>query len=189
MPERQSARLHSRAPHYGGMRKSETPNTRKTYVKLHQRAWDQIRIEWIGGKTAPWLCDKYGMAERTLHARQHREGWTRKALAERAPLPPVAMELDEILEVLSLDDMTPRVAARMALDAAVRLVCAGRMAMANEASRVADRLARTAARLEAVTHDEEDTPSDEAVLAAVRARVVALAAEKAAGAGSGHRTP
>ena len=84
--------------------------------------------------------------------------------------------------MLSSDDAGQMQAARVALDEAVRLMRAGQMTGAAEAARVADVMARAAARLEGDAAADPGEP-DEAAFEAVRRKVEAMiAAARAEGA-------
>ena len=105
-----------------------------------------------------------------IRKRITREGWSKRSLAEATPVAAADAGLIEAVTEYRDGDLKPSEAARLALGEAVRLLREGRMTLAGEAARVADVMARAAARLDGAASPEVGEP-DEAAFEAVRRKV------------------
>ena len=163
------------------MEKTDHAPRRAPYRLRGNRAWALIRARYLAGEGAPRLAEVFDVTEYAIRQRITREGWSKRSLAEAEEAgmsdpeaPPMAFRAagggaDD-------GDLDPRAAARRALDEAVRLMRAGKMSGAAEAARVADVLARAAARLDGDRPAEPGEP-DEAAFEAVRRKVLGTADE------------
>jgi hypothetical protein len=165
------------------MEKTDPTARRNSYRIRADRAWALIRARYLRGESAPRLAEVFKVTEAAIRQRIRREGWSKRALAEaeEAGMP----EPEEALAELAAEaetraagamdgaELDPRAAARMALAKAVRLMREGRMTGAAEAARVADVMARAAARLDGDGGFDPGEP-DEAAFEAVRRKVLGL---------------
>lgn len=163
------------------MTQSAPPTRHKPYVYFGPGTWALIRRRYLDGETARALADVFGCSLATIYRRARLEGWSRHA---------VAKALDGIAPDARIDRgaaqpdgaeaaLEPRVAARRALDQAMRLLLLGQTAKAAEAARVAEVMARTADRLEGRAGAPDPQADDQGALEAVRRRVLALCREEA----------
>jgi hypothetical protein len=160
------------------MQQTDTPRPRRNYRFASERTWTLIRERYLAGESAPRLAEVFDVTEAAIRARAGRQGWTKRALAEATPVEPADAGLAEVIAGQLDGDLTPREAARLALNEAVKLLRGGRMGLAGEAARVADVMGRAAARL---TDEAEDAGEpDEAAFEAVRRKVLGWAAEAGA---------
>jgi hypothetical protein len=142
---------------------------RKPYTYFNERVWARARQAYLDGDSARLVSERFGPTVYAVRRRISREGWTKRSLlvAQEAALP----ELDA--EETAAAPSDPRAAARAALDEAVRLMRLGRTAAAMEAARVADVMARAAARLDGGSEGAVAEPEDdEAAFEAVRTKVL-----------------
>ncbi|WP_298747490.1 hypothetical protein [uncultured Brevundimonas sp.] len=164
----------------------ETAKTRKTrnpYRYHGDDVWALVRERYLAGESARQIGEALGPTEYAIRSRITREGWTKRSLAEAKSAGIVAAaRADREAGVAALagpagadgpEALDPRAAARAALDEAVRLMRRGRMAAAAEAARVADVMARAAARLDGDASADPGEP-DEAAYEAVRRKVLGL---------------
>jgi hypothetical protein len=159
------------------MEKTDHRPRRNPYRKRGRKIWALIRARYLRGESAPRLAEVFDVTEYAVRQRIRREGWSKASLAEaeEAGMPEPEEALAELeaeagggLDGAALD---PRAAARLALDEAVRLMRAGQMTGAAAAARVADVMARAAARLDGDGGFDPGEPDEEAELEAVRRRV------------------
>lgn len=165
------------------MSKTET-KTRKNYRIRGKRIWALARARYLAGESARAVAEALGLTEYAIRKRISREGWSKRALAEaeEAGVPdpppdrgwsPAALLAAELVETDPEGEaLEPRAAARTALEAAGRLMRAGQMTAAAEAARVADVMARAAARLDGDGPPDPGEPT-EAEFEAVRRKVFA----------------
>jgi len=164
------------------MEETTAPKTPKAPYRKHGKAvWDLARERYLAGESARQVSEALGMTEWAIRMRIQRQGWSKQALAEAVAGEVVAKaQADAAAGAVGLaapagaDDeaaLDPRAAARAALDEAVRLMRGGRMAAAAEAARVADVMARAAARLDGDGPGDPGEP-DEAAFEAVRRKVL-----------------
>ncbi|MBX9460985.1 MAG: hypothetical protein KL785_07790 [Brevundimonas sp.] len=163
------------------MEKTDHTPRRNPYRKRGKKVWALIRARYLRGESAPRLAEVFDVTECAIRQRIRREGWSKASLAEaeEAGLPEpeealAALEAEAEAEAAGgLDgaELDPRAAARLALDKAVRLMRAGQMTGAAEAARVADVMARAAARLDGDGGFDPGEP-DEAAFEAVRRKVL-----------------
>lgn len=165
------------------MEKTDHRPRRNPCRKRGARAWALIRARYLAGESAPWLAEVFDVTEAAIRQRIRREGWSKASLAEaeEAGLP----EPDEAPAAVATPaedeagaGLDPKAAARAALEEAVRLMRGGRMAAAAEAARVADVMARAAARLDGDGAVDPGEP-DEAAFEAVRRKVLGLTSPSA----------
>ncbi|GAA0869653.1 hypothetical protein GCM10009116_14890 [Brevundimonas basaltis] len=159
------------------MEKHDTPR-RNPYRIRGKRTWALIRPRYLAGQSAPRLAEVFNVTEYAIRQRIRREGWSKASLAEaeeagmpdpeEAAAAPAAEAAADGFEDAELD---PRAAARTALEAAVRLMKIGQMTGAAEAARVADVMARAAARLDGDGPGDPGEP-DQAAFEAVRRKVL-----------------
>lgn len=150
---------------------------RKPYRIRADRAWALIRARYLKGESAPRLAEVFKVTEAAIRQRIRREGWSKRALAEveEAGMPGPEEALAELASeaeggtegAMDGAELDPRAGARLALNKAVRLMREGQMTGAAEAARVADVLARAAARLDGDGPVDPGEP-DEAAFEAVR---------------------
>lgn len=167
------------------MSETET-KTRENYRIRGKRVWALARAGYLAGESARAVAERLGLTEYAIRKRISREGWSKRALAEAeeagVPDPPpdtgwcaaslVAAAVPEAPETPDGEGPAPREAARAALEAAGRMMREGRMTAAAEAARVADVMARAAARLgDGAAADMGPT---EAEFEAVRRKVLGL---------------
>lgn len=148
---------------------------RKPRVYLGPNTWALIRRRYLAGETAPALAAVFGCTEAAIRKRASREGWTKRSLALALDVEAPAEATTEAATepAPTPESLAPAAAARRALDQAVRWLLAGQTGRAAEAARVAEAMARAAARLDdgaAAAADDDD----EAELEAVRRRVAAM---------------
>jgi len=168
------------------MEQTDRTPRRNPYRKRGPRAWALIQARYLAGESAPRLAEIFDVTESAIRQRIRRQGWSKASLAEaeEAGMPDPEEAMAEIAAAAAgtaaglepgLDgaELEPRAAARVALDAAVRLMRSGQMTGAAEAARVADVLARAAARLEGDAAADPGEP-DEAAFEAVRRKVLGL---------------
>jgi hypothetical protein len=165
------------------MEQTDTPPHRRNYRIRCDRVWAVIRGRYLAGESAPRLAEVFDVSEAAIRKRAQREGWTKRAAAEAMPFEPADAGLAAVIEGQLDGDLTPREAARLALNEAVKLVRGGKMGLAVEAARVADVMGRAAARL----GDEGpvDMGPDEAAFEAVRRKVLGLPPPSREGAATG----
>ena len=174
------------------MEQTERRPRRNPYRKRGPRVWALIRARYLAGESAPRLAEIFDVTEHAIGRRISREGWSKRSLAEaeEAGMPDPETAMAEIAAAAEAEaagamdgaELDARAAARLALDEAVRLMRAGQMTGAAEAARVADVMARAAARLEGDAAADPGEP-DEAAFEAVRRKVEAMiAAARAEGA-------
>lgn len=160
---------------------AKAKKARASYRKHGERVWALARERYLAGGSARQVSEALGMTECAIRMRIYREGWTKRALAEAVAEGVVAAARadaaagDAGLAGPPVEDEgeapDARAAARAALDEAVRLMRGGRMAAAAEAARVADVMARAAARLDGDGPVDPGEP-DEAAFEAVRRKVL-----------------
>lgn len=165
------------------MEKTDPGRRRKPYRIRAGRAWALVRARYLKGESAPRLAEVFGVTEYAIRQRIRREGWSKASLAEAEaagmPEPEAALadlEAEAEAGAAGAEDgaeLDPRAAARLALDRAVRLMRTGQMTGAAEAARVADVMARAAARLDGDGPVDPGEP-DEAAFEAVRRIVLGL---------------
>ncbi len=158
-------------------RTNDTPR-RNPYRIRGGRAWALIRARYLAGQSAPRLAEVFKVTEYAIRKRIWREGWSKASLAEaeEAGMPEPATAMAELAAAVEAEDavdvggLDPRAGARLALGKAIRLMRQGQMTGAAEAARVADVMARAAARLDG----EAEAPGepDEAAFEAVRRKVL-----------------
>ena len=154
------------------MEQTDTRPHRRNYRIRCDRVWALVQQRYLSGQSARRVAESLGVTEAAIRKRAQREGWTKRAVAEALPFEPADAGLAAVIEGQLDGDLTPREAARLALNEAVTLVRGGKMGLAVEAARVADVMGRAAARL----GDEgpEDMGPDEAAFEAVRRKVLGL---------------
>ena len=169
------------------MEKTNPRPRRHPYRIRADRAWALIRMRYLRGESAPRLAEVFDVTEAAIRQRIRREGWSKASLAEAEeagmPEPEEAMAAIAAAaeaEGLAIGGMEPKAAARLALDKAIRLMRDGRMTGAAEAARVADVMARAAARLDGEGPEDPGEP-DEAAFEAVRRKVLGLPPPKGEG--------
>ena len=155
-------------------RTNDTPR-RNAYRIRADRAWALIRVRYLKGESAARLAEVFKVTEYAIRKRISREGWSKRSLAEAEaagmPEPDEAMaEIAAAAEEVEAGEMEPKAAARLALNKAIRLMREGQMTGAAEAARVADVMARAAARLDGDAADPGEP--DEAAFEAVRRKVL-----------------
>lgn len=161
------------------MEKTDPTPRRNPYRIRADRAWALIRMRYLRGESAPRLAEVFDVTEAAIRQRIRRKGWSKRSLAEaeEAGMPDPEEALAELeaeaegADGLDGAELDPRAAARLALDKAVRLMRAGQMTGAAEAARVADVMARAAARLDGDGEFDPGEP-DEAAFEAVRRKVL-----------------
>lgn len=153
------------------MEETDSRPRRKPYRIRCERTWTLVRERYLAGESAPRLSEVFDVSMPAIRKRAGRQGWTKRALAEATPVAPVDGELAEAVAAHRNDDLTATEAARLALGEAVRLMREGRMSLAGEAARVADVMARAAARLDGTAAEDPGEP-DEAAFEAVRRKVL-----------------
>lgn len=151
---------------------------RRNYKIRSARTWTLIRERYLAGESAPRLAEVFDVTEAAIRARAGRQGWTKRAMAEAMPVEPADAGLADVIAGQLDGDLTPREAARLALNEAVKLLRGGKMALAGEAARVADVMGRAAMRLGEAAEAEAEEP-DEAAFEAVRRKVLGMAADAA----------
>ena len=161
------------------MEKTDRRPRRNPYRKRGRKAWALIRARYLAGESAPRLAEIFDVTEYAIRQRIRREGWSKASLAEaeEAGMPDPGEAMAEIAaaagaEELEAGALDPRAGARLALDKAIRMMREGKMSGAAEAARVADVLARAAARLDSEAADPGEP--DEAAFEAVRRKVLGL---------------
>jgi len=121
---------------------------------------------YLDGESARSLRERFGPSETTIYRRARRQGWRKRDRPTPPDLtaepPPAPEDLDE--------------AARKAAGEAWRLLGRGRWAAAREHLRMAEGLARLAARLGPQAPAQNDEPEDD-VFVLLRRRLDALEAE------------
>jgi hypothetical protein len=163
------------------MEKTEPPRRRNPYRIRADRVWALIRPRYLRGESAPRLAEVFNVTEYAIRQRIRREGWSKRALAEAeaAGMPEPEEALAELAAEAEAEaagtmdgaERDARAAARLALDRAVGLMRAGQMSGAAEAARVADVMARAAARLDGDGPADPGEP-DQAAFEAVRRKVL-----------------
>lgn len=151
------------------MDRTGTPRRRNDYKFRSERVWTLIRKRYLAGESGPRLAEVFDVTEAAIRARAGRQGWTKRGMAEATPVAPADAGLAEVIAAQLDGDLTPRAAARLALNEAVTLIRARKMGLAGEAARVADVMARAAARL---GDEAADEGPDEAAFEAVRRKVL-----------------
>ena len=149
---------------------------RNPYRIRADRAWALIRARYLKGESASRLAEVFKVTEYAIRQRIRREGWSKRSLAEAeaAGMPEPEEALAELAAgAMDGAELDPRAGARLALDKAVRLMRAGQMTGAAEAARLADVMARAAARLDGDGPVDPGEP-DEAAFEAVRRKVLGL---------------
>lgn len=130
------------------METSATP--RRAYRRYGSALWTRIEEDFRKGETAPFLSARYGPSPGTIYNRSRREGWSKKAQAEAAPVPEGEQTPIPRAE-------TVREAAQLAGRQAAEEMSAGRPRAASEFAKLAELLSRVADRLEpAVIEGEPD---------------------------------
>jgi len=162
------------------MEQTDRTPRRNPYRKRGPRAWALIQARYLAGESAPRLAEIFDVTESAIRQRIRRQGWSKASLAEaeEAGMPDPEEAMAEIAaaagaEELEAGALDPRAGARLALDTAIRMMREGKMSGAAEAARVADVLARAAARLEGDAAADPGEP-DEAAFEAVRRKVLGL---------------
>ena len=152
---------------------------RNPYRIRSPRIWALVRMRYLRGESAPRLAEAFGVTEYAIRRRIAREGWSKRALAEaEAACMPEPEEVEAELEAAEAAgeaedwQVDPMAAARAALGRAARLMRKGEVAGAAAAARVADVMARAAARLEGDGGAGEEP--DEQAFEAVRRKVLGL---------------
>ncbi|MFN3931480.1 MAG: hypothetical protein ACK4JY_07000 [Brevundimonas sp.] len=156
-------------------RTSHTPR-RNPYRIRADRVWALIRPRYLRGESAARLAEVFGVTEYAIRKRIWREGWSKRSLAEAEaagmPEPEEAMaEIVAAAEGVEAGTMEPKAAARLALERAIQLMRGGEMCGAAQAARVADVMARAAARLDGDGPEDPGEP-DAAAFEAVRRKVL-----------------
>ncbi len=154
------------------MKQSRTSPHRNNYRIRSKRVWTLIRERYLAGESAPRLAEVFDVTEAAIRARAWRQGWTKRGLAEATSPAPADAGLAAVIAGRLDGDLTPREAARMALNEAVNLVRSRKMGLAGEAARVADVMGRAAARLGEEAEDAGEP--DEAAFEAVRRKVLGI---------------
>ncbi|MDY6925266.1 MAG: hypothetical protein SWI22_15055, partial [Pseudomonadota bacterium] len=161
-------------------RTNDTPR-RNPYRIRADRVWALIRPRYLRGESAARLAEVFGVTEYAIRKRIWREGWSKRSLAEAEaagmPEPEEAMaEIEAAADAEEAVDggvLDPRAGARLALGKAIRLMRENRMTGAAEAARVADVMARAAARLDGDGPADPGEP-DAAAFEAVRRKVLGI---------------
>ena len=163
------------------MEKTNPKPRRNPYRIRADRAWALIRARYLKGESAPRLAEVFDVTEAAIRQRIRREGWSKRSLAEaeEAGMPEPEEAVAELAAEAEAEtagaidgaELDPRAAARLALNKAIRLMREGQMTGAAEAARVADVMARAAARLDGDGPVDPGEP-DEAAFEAVRRKVL-----------------
>ncbi len=166
---------------------SETQTKPRNHYRIRgKRIWALAQAGYLAGESARAVAERLGLTEYAIRKRISRQGWSKRSLAEAeeagVPDPPpdrgwCPAAIPEAVEAVPEGEpLEPRAAARAALEAAARLMREGRMTAAGEAARLADVMARAAARLgDEAGVDEEP---DEAAFEAVRRKVLGMVADE-----------
>lgn len=155
------------------MKQTDATPHRRNYKIRSKRVWALIRERYLAGESARRLGEVFDVTEAAIRARIWRQGWSKRSLAEATPVEAADVGLAEVIAGQLDGDLTPREAARLALNEAVKLLRGGQMGLAGEAARVADVMGRAAARLGDEGSTEAEAP-DEAAFEAVRRKVLGM---------------